>query len=70
MFLALYKKMDIEQVDKCRYIFHLVAWGYSFVGAIVPLFYHQYLILLSFIIYSIILIIFRFYFHLLDECMV
>eukprot|EP00026_Physarum_polycephalum_P011269 Phypoly_transcript_11476.p1 GENE.Phypoly_transcript_11476~~Phypoly_transcript_11476.p1 ORF type:complete len:211 (+),score=22.58 Phypoly_transcript_11476:566-1198(+) len=42
MFLALYKNMEIERIDSYRYFFHLFSWGYAFVGAIIPMFWHQY----------------------------
>jgi len=42
MFLVLYKNIEIERVDKYIYLFHLFAWGYASVGAIVPLVFRQY----------------------------
>jgi hypothetical protein len=48
MFLALYKGLELERIDKYIFIFHAFAWGYSFIGAILPLFFKQYhLFLLS-----------------------
>eukprot|EP00026_Physarum_polycephalum_P021030 Phypoly_transcript_24016.p1 GENE.Phypoly_transcript_24016~~Phypoly_transcript_24016.p1 ORF type:complete len:182 (+),score=13.16 Phypoly_transcript_24016:82-546(+) len=34
--------MEIERIDSYRYFFHLFSWGYAFVGAIIPMFWHQY----------------------------
>eukprot|EP00026_Physarum_polycephalum_P010996 Phypoly_transcript_11186.p1 GENE.Phypoly_transcript_11186~~Phypoly_transcript_11186.p1 ORF type:complete len:301 (-),score=6.85 Phypoly_transcript_11186:256-1158(-) len=42
MYLALYKNVDIELIDKYSYIFHIFVWGYSFTAAILPIFFKQY----------------------------
>jgi len=42
MFLALYRDMEIEQIDRWRYLFHIVAWGYGCFGALVPVIAGQY----------------------------
>lgn len=37
MFLVLYKEVEIETLDKYRYFFHIVAWGFGIGASVAPL---------------------------------
>jgi len=42
LFLVLYKEIDIESVNKYKYVFHVIAWGYPLFACLLPLFKNQY----------------------------
>jgi len=37
MFLALYKSVELETLDKYRFIFHMISWGYALAAGLAPL---------------------------------
>ena len=43
MFLALYKNIELETLDKYRFTFHGISWGYAMTAALIPLIKGKYL---------------------------